>query len=521
MTAVKALSPAIPSRIALARSGALSFAGSAISAVMGLALIIVLGRSLGDAGAGVVLQAIAAFTIALGLARMGMDSTALWTLPRLAESQREMARPMSWMLLLIAAFGGLVGAVGLFVAAALIDSSVAGSLTARTLRAIALVLPIAAVLLTALAATRALGEVTAYVLIGSVSLPALRPALVLAAVGLGGGALVAGIVWAVPLVPAAAAALGVLVVQLRQLGPSAPLSEFRRSPLPRQAVRYAFPRMVSSTLEQLLIWIAVPIVGVLAGAAAAGVYGSAARFVAAGMVVDTALRVVVAPMFSRLIHRHDTAEIEDLHHTATIWLVLFSAPIYLLLAAFAPVALSLLGDGFSAGAAVLTIMCLGALTTFLAGNIHSVLLMSGRSGLAALNKAAAVTVNLVLLVLLVPLWGITGAAAAWAAACVLDALLATVQVRYLLRLNVSLIPGLRPLVVGLTTVAVPAMVMRGLFGATLPAAVIAGVIGAALFLIVCRLDRRHLRLDQLTLLARRRHHGDAPQSSPSAEKTLR
>ena len=152
-------------------------------------------------------------------------------------------------------------------------------------------------------------------------------------------------------------------------------------------------------------------VGALAGAAAAGVCGSAARLVAAGMIIDTS-SASGSPMFSRHIHCGETAELEGLHRTATIWLVLFSAPVYLLLAVFSPVVLALLGDDFSAGAPVLTIMCLAALTTFLAGNIHSVLLMSGRSGLAALNKAIAVSVNLALIVLLVPMWGITGAAIA-------------------------------------------------------------------------------------------------------------
>lgn len=519
MTSVQSPTAAAPARSHLARSGALSFAGSATSAVMGLVLIVALGRSLGDVGAGVVLQAIAAFTIALGLARMGMDSAALWILPRLADGERNMVRPMGWMLLGVAALGGMLGALGLIVTATLIDTTAAGPLTARTLRGIALFLPPAAVMLTALAATRAMGKVTTYVLIGSVALPTLRPVLVLIVVAMSGGAFAAGVAWAVPLVPAAAAAVVVLALQMRRTGPSSSFAEFRRSPLPARTMRYALPRVASSTLEQLLVWLAVPIVGALAGAAAAGVYGSAARFVAAGMVVDTALRVVVAPLFSRLMHRGDNAEIEDLHRTATIWLVLFSAPVYLLLAIFAPVVLSLLGKDFAAGAPVLTIMCLGALTTFLAGNIHSVLLMSGRSGLAALNKAAAVAVNLALLITLVPLWGIPGAAVAWAAACMLDALLASLQVRYVLHLNVTPRPALRPLLVGITTIAIPALVLRITIGATFPALIIAAAIGLCLLLLVCRLDRRRLRLDELSLLARKRKLGSPPRAREASIST--
>lgn len=493
-----------PSRGSLARSSALTFAGSAISALMGLVLIIVLGRSLGDSGAGVVLQAVAAFTIALGIARLGMDSTALWILPRLLDGQQTLVKPTAWLLVGTAALGGCIGGIGLMVTAELLETTASGADTAAALRSVAPFLPFAAVMLTALAATRAMGRVTAYVLVGSVALPTLRPAAITATVALGGTAIAAGVAWAMPLVPAAAAAVVILALQMRPLG-SSRAQGLRRSAIPARAARYAFPRVISSSLEQLLVWLAVLLVGALAGPGPAGIYGAAARFIAAGMVIDTALRVVVSPLFSRLLHREETRELEDLYRTAAIWLVLFSAPVYLLLAIFSPVILSVLGDTFTQGAAVMSLMCLGALVAFLAGNIHSVLLMSGRSGLAAANKGIAVATNVVLLILLVPQWGLIGAAVAWTVACTLDAAMATIEVRFLLHLSVSPVPALHPLLIGVLTVALPALGLRLTLGATWPALITAGVTGGALFLIACRLDRRRLRLDELSLVTRRRH----------------
>ena len=518
MTQVTAPGPASTTRSSLARSSAVSFAGSAISAAMGLVLIVVLGRTLGDAGSGVVLQAIAAFTIALGIARLGMDSAALWLLPRLTDSDPAAIRPTCWYLLAVAAAGGVLGAGGLLATAHLLDGTAAGGITAQTLRAIAPFLPPASVMLTALAATRALGRITTYVLIGNVALPTLRPVLVLAVALLGGGAVAAGLAWSIPALPAAAVTVVVLALQTRRTAPSASFAEFRRSPHPGRAARYAVPRIVSSSLEQLLVWAAVPMVGALAGAAAAGVYGSAARLVAAGMVIDTALRVVVSPMFSRFIHRGETSKLEGLHRTATIWLVLFSTPAYLLLAVFSPVVLSLLGGEFTAGAPVLTIMCLAALTTFLAGNIHSVLLMSGRSGLAALNKAIAVAVNLALIVLLVPMWGITGAAIAWAAACILDAVLAAAEVRFVLRLDITPRPALVPLALGLLAAGLPAAVLRGVLGPTVITLLLAAAVGALLMLVACRLGRTRLHLDDLAGIARRRGPGHDHTPSPRSSR---
>lgn len=482
----------------LARGSALSFAGSATSAVMGLVLIIVLGRTLGDAGSGVVLQTIGAFTIALGVARFGMDSAAIWILPRLLEDDRRNIRPTGWFLLIISGVIGCVCAGVLLIGAHIADAVNPSDPVAEAVRSIVWFLPLASVLLTALSATRALGKVTAYVLVGNVALPSLRPLAIALAVGLGAGTAAAALAWALPLVPAVIAAVVVLGLQLRRMGARTDPG-YMRSGIPSRTIRYALPRVVSSSLEQLLIWLAVIVVGMIAGPAAAGVYGAASRFVAAGMIVDTALRVVVSPMFSRLQHRGEKADLEDVYRTATVWLVLFSAPVYLLLAVFAPVALSLLGESFADGEPVMIIMCAGAIITFLAGNIHSVLLMSGRSGLAALNKGIAVALNIALLFVLVPIWGITGAAVAWVIACAVDALLATIEVRSVLRIHVSPRPGIYPLFVGLVSVGVPALGARCALGATWFGLLVAFVIGGALLLLWCRLDRTRLRLNDLSM----------------------
>ncbi len=463
---------------------------------MGLLLIIVLGRTLGDAGSGVVLQAIGAFSIALGVARFGMDSASVWILPRLLEDGRGHIRSTTIFLLTASAVVGGVCALVVFIGTLLIDEADPGDPVAEALRAIIWFLPVASVLLTALSATRGLGGVTAYVMIGNIGLPTMRPLFALLAIGLSSGVAAVSAAWALPLIPAVLAALIIVGFQVRQVAARRE-PEYLRSGIPGRTLRYALPRVVSSTLEQLLIWLAVIIVGAIAGPAAAGIYGAASRFVASGMIVDTALRVVVSPLFSRLQHRGDIRELEQVYRTATIWLMLFSTPVYLLLAVFSPVALSLLGGSFAEGEPVMVVMCLGAVVTFLAGNIHSVLLMSGRGGLAAMNKALAVATNIALLYVLVPFWGVTGAAVAWAVACLLDAVLATVQVRLLLRIRVSPIAGLRPLAIGVLGVGIPAILARLVFGATWLGLLVSAAIGLALLATWCLRDRERLHLDGL------------------------
>jgi len=81
---------------------------------------------------------------------------------------------------------------------------------------------------------------------------------------------------------------------------------------------------------------------------------------------------------------------------------------------------------FSTRSTALVIVSLAMLINMGTGNVTLILLMVGRSSLNLLNTGAALTVNVLLNVVLVPQMGVTGAALAWAAAIILENLLARV-----------------------------------------------------------------------------------------------
>lgn len=78
------MSDAHQSRRNLARGGIVGFVGAAASAVLGFVFTIVLSRALGTTGAGVVTQATGVFAIVMALAKVGLDSTAIYLMPRLS-----------------------------------------------------------------------------------------------------------------------------------------------------------------------------------------------------------------------------------------------------------------------------------------------------------------------------------------------------------------------------------------------------------------------------------------------------
>lgn len=492
-------------RASLARGGALGFLGAVTSAVLGLVLTVVVSRTLGAAGAGVVMQAMGIFGLTVALGKFGLDSTALYLLPRLRLDDPGALRAATRTMLLLAGAVSilLAGVVQVLVPVVWADRAPE---TVASIRAALCFVPVGALMLVATGALRALGSLSHYVLVANVTLPALRPAGVAVAAVATGSVLAVTVAWAAPLVVALGMALVLLRRPLARLEAAAPADAPRTeaAAVNRSIVRFALPRTASAALEQGLQWTDVLLVGALLGNAAAGVYAGATRFVQAGMVVDAALRVVVSPRFSALVHRGDEGALRETYTTATTWLVLFASPVYVLLAVFAPVVLGLLGPEFVAGAPLLAVLAIGCTVTFLAGAVHTLLLMSGRSGWAAVNKAIVLALNVAANLVLLPRLGLLGAAIAWAACMTLDAALATVQVRHFLHLRFDLRGPLAALVLVLLTTAIPALLARHLLGPTALATVVGCCLAVLLFFPGAWLARRRLHLDGLLSLTRRR-----------------
>ncbi len=175
-----------------------------------------------------------------------------------------------------------------------------------------------------------------------------------------------------------------------------------------------------------------------------GVYrvaAQAATVVAFGL---NAMNMVVAPRFARLYAGGHAAQLQ--------WTVTFSARIILLLtlpvaaglALFAdPVIRLVFGTGYTAGSTALAILAAGQLANALFGSVAFLLNMTGHERDTARGLAAAVALNIVLNLLLIPVFGLEGAAVATSVTLVLWNLLLWRAVRRRLGID-STAFGARP-----------------------------------------------------------------------------
>ena len=187
-------------------------------------------------------------------------------------------------------------------------------------------------------------------------------------------------------------------------------------------------RGAATSLSVLVAWLDVLLVGALVSGAGAGVYGAVSRLIFAGALVQRAVIVAMGPQVTALLARHEQNRARVLYQTATSWLVLASFPVFLTVAIYAPTVLRIFGPEFVVGSTALVIVALASLVNMATGPATTILVMAGRSSWNMGNAATATTLNVILNVVLIPRFGITGAAVAWAVTILLQNLLPVAQI---------------------------------------------------------------------------------------------
>ena len=153
----------------------------------------------------------------------------------------------------------------------------------------------------------------------------------------------------------------------------------------------------------------------------------------------------------------------------------------------------------------MVILCLGSVVVLAAGNVQSLLLMSGRSSWAAINKVVVLSFNVVGNLVVIPVFGITGAAAIWAASMVLDTILAAWQAHRATEVALPLRSVLRTGLLVTLSVVVPAGSVALVFGQGTGQMMLAVVLCALSVTALCYLDRERLHLHELRALRGGRH----------------
>lgn len=157
----------------------------------------------------------------------------------------------------------------------------------------------------------------------------------------------------------------------------------------------------------------VVLLGILASTRDVGIYRVAWSVSLPVAFTLTGVNLVVAPYFARAYSAGDTAELQRLATWSARVAAAAAVPAALILILFGEPLLGLVfGDEFAGGGTALALLAAGQLCNVIAGSVGTILNMTGHERDTTLGVAIAAAVNLTLNLILIPTYGIDGAAVA-------------------------------------------------------------------------------------------------------------
>lgn len=209
-------------------------------------------------------------------------------------------------------------------------------------------------------------------------------------------------------VAAAAAAVAVGVLLWRALprgGRTEPVS-------PRAVLAFAWPQTVGRASGEVAILANVIVLSHAQGARAVGLYGAAFAIASLPSLVYNSFALRFMPAISRLWAAGAVAELRELLKGVTRWVTILSAPLYAVAIALPGPLLHVFGSRFADAAGALSLLTLAGLYNSLTGPVAGALIMTGRVRLEMAGNVVGAVVVVAASLLLIPRYGLTGAALA-------------------------------------------------------------------------------------------------------------
>ena len=197
-------------------------------------------------------------------------------------------------------------------------------------------------------------------------------------------------------------------------------------------LRFSLPQTMTAMLFFTIVWTDTLLVGRFRTAAEVGVYTIVGRLLTPATLVSTAIGQMFAP---RIAAHGDRETLSKMLKRVTYWNTAVSIPFFTILIIVASPLLALFGSGYRSGAGALAILSAGQLVNTAAGPLGQVINLSGRPYITLMNNAAVAAINIGVCLILIPRYGLVGAAIGTATALTLVNAIKLVEVRVLLGMS--------------------------------------------------------------------------------------
>ncbi len=203
----------------------------------------------------------------------------------------------------------------------------------------------------------------------------------------------------------------------------------------KKLFRFSAPLMFVSVLNLVIMWTDVLMLGYFKTSADVGIYSAALRTAFFLNFIYLSFSHLFAPRISDLYNRDRHAELESLFKILTKWMFMLTFPLFLILVILSKDILAIFGSGFVAGYLSLIILAVAHIINSAVGSVQHLLMMSENEKMVMYITIIVCVLNFVLNLILIPRFGINGAAIATATSFVLINLIMLCQVYKKLRIH--------------------------------------------------------------------------------------
>jgi O-antigen/teichoic acid export membrane protein len=200
-------------------------------------------------------------------------------------------------------------------------------------------------------------------------------------------------------------------------------------------LRYSLPLLIVSFLDYVILWTDTIMLGLFRTSAEVGIYSAAMKTSMLLIMFLVSFNFIFAPVISDLYNSQNLKKLEHIFKTVTRWAFTLSFPIFVSMVFWSEEIMHVFGPSFMLATTPLIILALGQMINLATGSVGNLLIMTGKTGLTVFNSLVALFINLVLNFILIPKYGMIGAACATAISLVTINLLRLFQVFLLMKMH--------------------------------------------------------------------------------------
>jgi O-antigen/teichoic acid export membrane protein len=407
----------------IVRGASAAFLLKVFGALLTFCLYVAIGRLLGPAQSGRYFLALTVATVAAVVGRIGLDGTMLRLIAGNAAVEDWVAvRGVYRTGMTI----GLAGSAAAMVVVALLAPLLAAQLFADTdlvqpIRWMAFSIVPSALIVLIARALLGLKQVRDANLVNDVGVPAVALASVGLLVPRAG---MIGAVWSYTV-----ASLITMIFGLWRWREAAPqLRHLRGAFQARAVLQSSVPLYWVACLQLVMTWTSTLALGMWATPRDVGIFGVANRSATLTSFILLAVNNIAAPKFAALHRAGDIATLGRVARDSARLMALVSAPILVICLLVPGPVMRLFGAEFASGANVLSVLAMGQFVNVVTGSVGFLLIMCGYEGLYRNAFLFCAAISIGLNVLLIPRFGIMGAAVATAGSLALQNLIAAAMV---------------------------------------------------------------------------------------------